>query len=258
MGGKQMRKFAAILFASMLLYGSGVAIQAYKAAPQIDLAQVLADTGAVLLEATVDAWCEVKEPVHKPEDAGRILGKVLTGMGLSDVGPIQLESMSAAEEFGQITMREAKVEAQLASGVILLAAVQSTESDGQQDTYLMLSLYDQSARPDLHAMYALLTKGTATLGAKPEHATQLVGILEGQLTPDRVAELVAQIMRGTEAEMKNIYQNGPLVSVSGYSARLDTHIYGKGLANINLAMRYNTEEDNTWIYLGCPSVWESI
>lgn len=253
-----MRKFAAVLFAGMLVYGSGVAIQAFKAMPNIDLAQVMTNTGAILLEATVDAWCEVKEPVHKPEDAGRILTKVLAGMGLHDIGPIQLESMSAAEEFGQITMREAKVEAQLASGVTLLAAVQSTESEGQQDTYLMLSLYDQSARPDLPAMYALLTKGTATLGARPEHATQLVGVLEGQLTPDRVAELVAQIMRGTEAEMKNIYQNGPLVSVSGYSARLDTNIYAKGLANINLAMRYNAEENNTWIYLGCPTVWEPI
>ncbi|NLW17075.1 MAG: hypothetical protein GX033_05445, partial [Firmicutes bacterium] len=177
---------------------------------------------------------------------------------LNHVGPIQLDSMSAAEEFGQITMREAKVEAQLQSGVTLRAAVQSTENEGQQDTYLMLSLYDRSAKPNLPAMYALVTKGTATLGAKPEHATQLVGVLEGQLSPERVAELVAQIMRDTEAEMKNIYQDGPLVSVSGYSARLDTHTYGKGIANINLAMRYNAEENNTRIYLGCPSVWESI
>lgn len=253
-----MRKLAAVLFASMLLYGSSVAIHTFRSTPSIDLAQVMSETGAVLLEATVDAWCEVKEPVHKTEDAGRILSKVLAGMGLTDVGPIQLENLSAAEEFGQITMHEAKVEAELSSGITLLATVQSTESDGQQDTYLMLSLYDQSAKPDLQTMYALLTKGTGTLGNKPEHATQLVGVLEGQLNADRVAELVAQVMAGTEAEMKNIYQNGPLVSVSGYSARLDTHTYGQGLANVNLALRYNVEENNTWIYLGCPSIWEPI
>lgn len=253
-----MRKIAVVVFASMVLYGSSVAIQAFKATPPIDLAQVIADTGAVLLEATVDAWCEVNEPVNKPEDAGQILSRVLNAMGLADVGPIQLESMSADEEFGQITMREAKIETQLDNGVVLLAAVQSTESEGEQDTYLLLSLYDKSAKPNLAAMYALLTRGTAALGAKPEHATQLVGVLEGRLSPERVAELVNQIMRDTEAEMKNMYQNGPLVSVSGYSARLDTHTYGKGIANINLAMRYNAEENNTWIYLGCPSVWESI
>ena len=253
-----MRKFAAVLFASMLIYGSSVAIHTFGSTPPIDLAQVMTDTGAVLLEATVDAWCEVKEPINKTEDAGRVLSKVLAGMGLTDVGPIQLENLSAAEEFGQITMREAKVETKLSSGVTLLAAVQSTESDGQQDTYLMLSLYDQSSTPDLQAMYALLTKGTGALGNKPEHATQLVGVLAGQLDSERVAELVAQIMAGTEAEMKNIYQNGPLVSVSGYSARLDTHIHGQGLANVNLAMRYNADENNTWIYLGCPSIWEPI
>ncbi|HBK85410.1 MAG TPA: hypothetical protein DDZ53_05205 [Firmicutes bacterium] len=254
-----MRKIAAVLFASMLIYGSGVAIQTFRAMPSIDLAQVMADTGATLLEATVDGWCEIKEPINKPEDAGQILVKVLAGMGIQQTGPIQLESMSAAEEFGQITMREAKTEAELPSGIKLLAAVQSTESEGQQDSYLMLNLYDKSSQPNLRAMYELLTKGTATLGERPEHATQLVGVLKGQLTPDRVAELVSQIMRGTEAEMKNIYQNGALVSVSGYSSRLDAETSGpSGIANVNLAMRYNEADNSTWIYLGCPSVWESI
>ncbi|NLY53927.1 MAG: hypothetical protein GX060_04800 [Firmicutes bacterium] len=252
-----MRKFAAVLFAGMLLYGSTVAMQAFR--PVIDLAQVVTGTGATLIEATVDAWCEVKEPVHSPEDAGKILEKALAGMGLADVGPIQLESMDSAEEFGQITMREARVQAELPSGVVLLAAVQSTDYEGKQDTYLMLSLYDRTSTPNLPMMYDLLTRGTAALGARPEHATQLVGILEGKLTPDEVAEIISQVMTGTEAEMKNIYQDEALVSVSGYSRRLDTSTSNiSGIVNVNLAMRYDAVGNNTWIYLGSPSIWEPI
>lgn len=261
-----MRKFAAIIFASLLVYGSGLAMQVYQPllktrlpAPNIDLAQVMADTGALLLEATVDAWCPVQVSVKSPEDAGHVLAKVLKNMGLKDLGPIQLESIDADEEFGEITMCEAKIKTELPSGVILMGAVQSTENEGQQDTYLMLSLYDKSAAPNLAAMYDLLLRGAQAIGSKPEHATQLVGVLEGRLGPERVAELVSQIMAGTAAETKNIYQSGNLVSATGYSPLLDNKDVGSPeLVNVNLAMRYNVEDDKTLIYLGSPSIWESI
>ena len=252
-----MRKLAAILFAGVLLYGSNAAYQAYRG-PAIDLARALTNTGAVLLEATVDAWCEISLPVNSAEDAGRLLARALKAMGADEGVPIQLENMDGAEEFGQIAMREARAETELAGGIALLASVQSTENTDRQDTYLMLSLFDQTESPNLSLMYELLLKGAASLGAHPEHATQLVAVLKGKLTPQGVADMVSAILRDTEAELKNIYQTGALVSVSGYSAPLDTHIHGKGLPNINLAFRYNAEEGNTWIYLGSPSIWEPM
>lgn len=261
-----MRKFAAIFFAGILVFGSGVAMQTFRpynsgnlAQANIDLAQVMTNTGAILLESTVDAWCEVQLVVHKAEDAGNILAKALSGMGLPGAGPIQLETVEGAEEFGQMTMHEARVELELPNGMKLLGTVQSTASDGRQDTYLMLNLFDESAEPDLVAMYDLIVKGTAAVGSTPEHATQLVGVIAGQLTPNRVAELVSQIMSDTKAEVKHLYQNGPLVSATGYSPSLDTADAGTpGLVNINLAMRYSAETNNTWIYLGSPTVWEPI
>lgn len=254
-----MRKFAAVVFAGMILYGSGIALHAVRSEAGIDLIQVVQGTGATLFEVAVDAWCVVSEPVPDAETAGRVLEKVLAGMGLEDAGPIQLETLSAAEELGPLSTYEAKLQTDLPSGAVLLAAVQSTEYEGQQEAYLILSLYDRSQQPKLGEMYAFLTRGTGALGAKPEKATQLVGILQGRLTPDETAEIVTQVMTGTGAEMKNIYQSGDLVSVSGYSPRLEASTGNfAGLVNVNLAMRYDQEEGKTWIFLGCPSIWESI
>ena len=237
-----MRKFAAVVFAGLILYGSGIALHAVRSEAGIDLIQVVQGTGATLFEVAVDAWCVVSEPVPDAETAGRVLEKVLAGMGLEDTGPIQLETLSAAEELGPLSTYEAKLQTDLPSGAVLLAAVQSTEYEGQQEAYLILSLYDRSQQPKLGEMYALLTRERCS-GCQTRKSDAVGGHIAGRLTPDETAEIVTQVMTGTGAEMKNIYQSGDLVSVSGYSPRLEASTGNfAGLVNVNLAMRYDEEE----------------
>lgn len=254
-----MRKLVVLLFVGLLLGGSGAAWQAFRTAPEVDLMAVMQSTGASLLEVTVDTWCEIKEEVKSADEAGVILQKALNGMGYQGVGPIQLQTIGSDEADPQVVTREAKIEITEPSGRLLTAAVQSSQSGDEQGAYLIMSLTDRSAAPDLPAMHALLTKGAGALGIASQKATQLIGAIDGQLSAEQVATIVSQVMSGTGAEMKSIYNDGPLVSVSGYSERLEesTHTL-EGQVNINLAMRYNTDEQRTWIFLGCPSVWASI
>lgn len=254
-----MRRLAVIVFAGLLLCGSGAAWYALHTAPVIDLVSVLQNTGAALLEVTVDTWCPVNETIKSAEDAGRLLQRALNGMGYAEAGPIQLQTLQSDESAEALVTREAKVEIAEPGGRMLMATVQSTESGDEQSTYLFMSLTDRSTAPDLAEMHALLTKGAGALGVGSQKATQLIGTIAGRLSAEQVATIVSQVMSGTEAEMKSIYNDGPLVSVSAYSPRLEesTNIM-EGQVNVNLALRYDEEEQRTWVFLGCPSIWESI
>lgn len=255
----KMRRIATVLFAGMLLYGGGAAWQAWRSEPAVDLVAVFRGTGATLVEVTVDTWCQVPQPVESAVAAGKILQAALTGMGLGDAGPIQLEELETGEGVDQVITREARVELQPAESQVLFAAVQSMAAGDEQDTYLILSLYDRTDNPDLKGMYALLTRGVAALGLRADKSTQLVGVVDGRLSPEQTADIVTQVMAGTEAEMKSLYSEGPLVSVSGYSDKVAENTSTIiGQVNVNLALRYNEREGRTWIFLGCPSIWESI
>lgn len=254
-----MRKLAAVLFVGLLLGGSGAAWQAFRTAPDVDLMAVMQSTGAGLLEVTVDTWCEIKEEIKSAEDAGLILQNALNGMGYTNAGPIELQTLGNDEGDSQVVTLEAKVAVTEQGGRMLTASVQSSQAGDEQGAYLIMSLTDRSTTPDLPAMHALLTKGAGALGIASQKATQLIGAIDGKLSPEQVATIVSQVMSGTGAEMKSIYNDGPLVSVSGYSERLEESTNTlEGQVNINLAMRYNEEEQRTWIFLGCPSIWESI
>lgn len=254
-----MRRLAAIVFAGLLLCGSGAAWYALQTGPAIDLVSVMQNTGAALLEVTVDTWCPVSTNIKSDADAGKVLQQALGAMGYANAGPIQLQTLQSDASAEPLITREAKVEIAEAGGRMLMATVQSSESGGEQSAYLFMSLTDRSTAPDLAAMHTLLTKGAGALGVASQKATQLIGTIAGRLTAEQVATIVSQVMSGTAAEMKSIYNDGPLVSVSGYSARLEesTNIL-EGQVNVNLAMRYNEEDQCTWIFLGCPSIWESI
>lgn len=254
-----MRRFAVVAFASLLLCGSGAAWHALRTEPAIDLVAVMQNTGAALLEVTVDTWCPVEEPINSADDAGRVLQRVLEGMGYGQMGPIGLDTQRVDDDFSPFVTYEARIEITEGPGRSLLAAVQSTDAGDEQSTYLFMSLTDRSTAPELASMHALLTNGVGVLGVASPKATQLIGTIAGRLTPDQVANIVSQVMAGTEAELKSIYNDGPLVSVSGYSPRIKeiTQIM-EGQVNVNLAMRYDEAEQVTWIYLGCPSVWESV
>lgn len=254
-----MRKIAALVFVGLLLGGSGVAWRAWQSGPPIDLVEVMQNTGAELLEVTVDTWCEVSEPVGSADAAGQILQQALAGMGYGTAGPIQLQTLTSAEAVPELVTYEAKIEVTEGATRLLTAAVQSSQSGEESSTYLIISLTDRSATPDLISMRNLLAKGAGALGVAAQRATQLIGAIDGRLSPEQVAAIVSQVMSGTGAEMKSIYNDGPLVSVSGYSEQLEeqTEVM-EGLVNVNLAMRYNEEEQRTWIFLGCPSIWESV
>lgn len=254
-----MRKLAAIVFTGLLLCGSGAAWQAFRSEPAVDLVEVMQNTGASLLEVTVDTWCEINQPIESAEAAGQVLQQAVDGMGYTHPGPIQLNTASADEAGSQLVTHEAKIEIVEDGGRVLYAAVQAAQSGDEQSSYLIMSLTDRSSTPDLNAMRNLLSKGAGALGVACRKATQLIGAIDGRLSPEQAATIVAQVMSATEAEMKSIYNDGPLVSVSGYSKRVEalTEVL-EGQVNVNLAMRYNEEEQRTWIFLGCPSIWESI
>ncbi len=255
-----MRKLALVFFAGILLYGTGTAWQAFNTEPPLDLLEVFRSSGATVLQVNVDTWCEIPQVVTSAKEAGSLLEQALKGMSVTDYMPITLDTWTSdiETEGPRAATHEAKVQVKLPDGAILMAEVEAM--NGTEDrTFLHLMLHSEETEPELGLMYQLLAKGPAALGLIPQRSTQLIGVLDGQLSPEQAALVVTAVMSSADAEMKSIFSDGPLVSVSGYSERLETSTQNSsGSVNLNLALRYNEEEKRTWVYLGSPAIWADI
>lgn len=255
-----VRKLALLFFAGMLLYGTGTAWQAFKTYPPVDLVEVFRSSGAAVLEVNVDTWCEVPQVVTSAKQAGIILERALTGMSITDYTPISLNTWpgDGENEDSNAGTYEAKVEVTLPTGAILMAKVDA-HNGTENYTILLLSLMSQEAEPDLGNIYQFLARGPAALGLKPQRSTQLVGVINGRLSPEQAALVVTAVMSSAGAEMKSIYSDGNVVTLSGYSDRIEESTQNhSGSVNLNLAMRYNEEENRTWVFLASPALWEPI
>ena len=83
----------------------------------------------------------------------------------------------------------------------------------------------------------------------------ITGSLVGKYGNLQIDEICDKILKGAEAEKISATKDRNLISVCAYSHNLGStlHVSGKKM-NLNLAIRYNSLEDKTYIWLASPVI----
>lgn len=92
-------------------------------------------------------------------------------------------------------------------------------------------------------------------GLEPEINSCITGSYDGKLGYNQLNEVCAKVFKEAEASKVEGMRDEKLISVSAYTPSIEPYItVNDKKVNLNLAIRYNSYEDKTYIWLATPVI----
>jgi len=199
-----------------------------------------ASIGANLLESRLDCWAKIKT-ISSEEEMNQSLLMILNHLNL----PAD-ENEFLHQENKEILLTQYDLNYNNQNYYFMLQT-----NKIQKDSHLLMTVInkqnDQLLRQNEKKLSELF-KCTAyyqfkgSIDARPDYAGQ--------------EELLNVVMQNLQADTKNVYRDGQIISITGFSPRLSQNIIPVNVAgdecNVQTAIRRNSKENKTEIYLGFP------
>ena len=120
---------------------------------------------------------------------------------------------------------------------------------------VMISLTDTSQRPEIASSAAALAEAIKSYGMDPEVNICITGSLEGNLNENELEVVCEKIFKSAGADKVEGMQENGMISVSTFSPAIGEAIRVNGRkVNLNVAVRYNSYEGRTYIWLATPVI----
>ena len=131
--------------------------------------------------------------------------------------------------------------------------VQSTELSEIKETNIVLDMVAN----DIFELESMEDKTRNILNqyGSPTITSCITAAKESRLTMQEQKELVHGLMTALEASEAESYADSNMISMTGYSKKIKGWTqYGGNKVNLQIAMRYNSYEDKTTLWLGTPFI----
>lgn len=123
------------------------------------------------------------------------------------------------------------------------------------NTYMVLDVVLYKSNDEIIPVKESLEQLYSYLNIKPKVNISMTGIYNGRMTEQQKKLTTIGIMKKMNAKVREDYVTDEVYSVVGYTKKIPEYIYsGKQKININLALRYNSYEDKTYLYLATPVI----
>lgn len=208
-------------------------------------------TGAYFRKMDIQGWVQLNDRYITQNEMHHTLNLVITKLGI-DTKKFKTQTQNH-DNFLSIT-RSGWFDQQ----TYLTAIIQTVRGDGGQnkgETYLIVG-FSHFGTPKNHSL--LRTKimdAFSPVQAEAKYSTVISGTVPKKIDAAEMQELTNKVMGKAGAEIVENYADGRMVSVTGYTPGIaDRLTPGEKRVNINMAVRYNSEDNNTYIYIGSPII----
>lgn len=185
-----------------------------------------------------------------PEGAGRLMGDILDGIGAVGPRPAYKDIDNGHTRGIELDMNLDDAGRSMHAGIV-------SERDGQApgDSYITVSIVCFSGTQDLAGTRAALEKTLKARGIGPKFNSCITGRFEGKKDDRELNEACARIFASADARKVEGIREGNLISVSAFSKAIREAVDDSGgRVNLNLAIRYNSFENKTYLWLATPVI----
>lgn len=131
----------------------------------------------------------------------------------------------------------------------------SNETDKDDVTNLTISLLDTSRNPSVRSNAAAVADCLEKHGIDFETNISLTGSIDGKMGKDEIEDLYIRAFGSIGADSVEGIEDNGLVSVSAFSPSIGRAVIANSKrVNINMAARYNSYENKTYIWLAAPVI----
>ena len=139
------------------------------------------------------------------------------------------------------------------SGADLSIRITKLPEEYSYDVYFLLSQHLDNA--NINSIRNSIIEGFRTYSVKPTLSYLIVGKYSYKMTMPVMMEKANKILTNIGAKFINEISDGNLVSIVGFSPEIKEKIkINEIFTNVNIALRYNNFDKNTYIWIGCPII----
>ncbi|HHW58116.1 MAG TPA: YwmB family TATA-box binding protein [Clostridia bacterium] len=133
--------------------------------------------------------------------------------------------------------------------------IQSLKSGLKEETYLLIDEYLLKGYSDVLKEKGLINNIFKELKLKSITTICFVGTFEGKLNKEKSSSIVKLVLNKLGAQKIEGMEDENVMSISAYSTKLKEYIkVGSEKINLNVAIRYSSFDDKTYLWLATPII----
>ncbi len=204
-------------------------------------------TGADILESTISGWSKINEEFMTPEQIAHEMDHIILM-----INP-EKDSIARFEDSSDVVNKEILY---ASSGNKSYAiAIESIQNDEKAETYMIVDLYIDQSCDDLNNEREKLELIFKDKGRILKFDTCVIGTFDGKLSDRDMKEKIQKALKAVKAKPVEAAELEELNSVAAYSENLGAFILSGGKkVNMQVAMRYSSYDDKTYIWIGTPLI----
>lgn len=216
----------------------------------ISLEKAFADSGAALASSELYFWSELKGRMDSREGINTLLEDVMSSLDM-----VKDEKFSC-ENLEDDTLEKVKIKGVVGNqrnvGIEVTIGKDAKASDKR---YISMNITQDQAYETLEGTKSSIAEIFKSRGLDPRVNACITGTFAGNLDHEQLNEIGRKILRETGAKKVEGVGDGNYISVSAYTPYMERYIrvHGKKV-NLNVALRYNSYENKTYIWLATPVI----
>ena len=132
------------------------------------------------------------------------------------------------------------------------------EKDGRISSHFYIALnsdLNNESRFSLNQMAIAIKDYLTDIGLKPKINESIIGCFEGKPATKELNKQFSELFKYMKAKKNNVIKESNYVSITAYSPMITRYVEINGKrTNVNIALRYNSYEHKTYIWLSSPVI----
>ncbi len=217
----------------------------------ISIDDMMASVGCRREYLNVNGWAKLEEDYRSVSDLELIAERASKFFGIGD------DRDHISSEGGgiiQVNIRGVNEKNQVVS--IICHSVETSEGKNKRwESYIVIDVVDRIYKADKSDAKKQMEAFFNILEADADIRTTLVGSFKGRLSHKAMEDVCDELLNRIHANRVEGIKDEEYISISGYSPLLDENIISGGKpVNVQVAMRYNSYKDKTYLWIGVPVI----
>jgi hypothetical protein len=245
-GSQMLKRRTTGLYLLIMMYLVLVPFYQSKAgAKEIELKEVLQGSGAQIAEYNVNAHVGMLGESMNMQEVESLCWDLSRRLGVKKA---VMESNDSPENVQTWVNGKYKGEQDIT------VMIQSSQTETGKETNIVVDLMGNEKLNSIQEIEKEV-KGVLEAHGDVELASWVSGSFQGKISKEEKLDIASNMMAHLEAKEIEGIREENIISIVGYSKMIPRWIrYGGKKVNLNIALRYNSYEDKTYVWIGNPLI----
>lgn len=245
-------RYMTLLFIAFILFIIIIASNNFKfgeksVSIEDSLIRSMESTEAHVIESSINAWGKINNNFMTEEQLAAEINVILEIIN-PDKSSVKIVN-EVNDDISKQTLNAS------IGGKYYNIAVESIKTEKGGESYVVMDISIDNNSTELVAERQKLEKYFTAKSVNPKISSSVIGVYEGKLTENDMRSKITAAMNTVKAKEVEGLDNDEIKSISAFSGNINSFILSNNKkVNLQIAMRYSSYDDKTYIWIGSPLI----